>query len=96
MQKEHQQNAIYCIMMEHERCAKYFAICNTIECFSKLIKNAQFYFSVMALYPTWNDFFFDAATKLKEREIYLVKPVSSLLKLVCNLKHLSCKQFHNA
>jgi len=42
----------------------------------------------------WNDFFFDAATNLKEREIFLVEPVSSL-KLVCNLKHLSRKQFHN-
>jgi len=43
----------------------------------------------------WNDCFLDAATNLKEREIFLVEPVSSLLKLVCNLKHLSCKQFHN-
>jgi len=42
-------------------------------------------------------FFLDGATatNLKEREIYLVEPVSSLLKLVCNLKHLSCEQFHN-
>jgi len=36
--------------MEHERWAKYIAICNTIECFSELIKMAQFYFSVMAHY----------------------------------------------
>ena len=43
----------------------------------------------------WNDFFLDAATNLKEREIFLVKPVFSPLKLVYNLKHLSCKQFHN-
>jgi len=40
-----------------------------------------------------NDFFLDAATNQKEREIFLAEPVSSL-KLVCNLKHLSCKQFH--
>jgi len=32
-----------------ERWAKYFATYNTTECFSKLIKIAQFYFSVMAL-----------------------------------------------
>jgi len=31
-------------------------------------------------------------TKKKEKP-FLVEPVSSL-KLVCNLKHLSCKQFH--
>jgi len=37
-----------------------------------------------------NDFFFDAATNLKEREISPIEPVSTLLKLVCNLKHLSC------
>jgi len=41
----------------------------------------------------WNDFFLDAATNQKERETFLVEPVSSL-KLVCNLKHLSRKQFH--
>jgi len=41
----------------------------------------------------WNDFFLDAATNQKERETFLVEPASSL-KLVCNLKHLSCKQFH--
>jgi len=40
-----------------------------------------------------NDFFLDEATNLKEREIFLGEPVSSL-KLVCNLKHLSCKQLH--
>jgi len=38
-------------------------------------------------------FFLDAATNQKERETFLVEPVSSL-KMVCNLKHLSCKQFH--
>jgi len=43
----------------------------------------------------WNAFFLDTATNLKEREFFLVEPVSSLLKLLCNLKHLSCKQFHN-
>jgi len=37
-------------MMEHERSVKYFAICNTIKCFSELIKIAQFHFSVMAHY----------------------------------------------
>jgi len=40
-------------------------------------------------------FFRDATTNLKEREIFLVAPVSSLLNLVYNLKHISCKQFHN-
>jgi len=45
----------------------------------------------MALYA--DIFFADAATNLQEREIFLVEPVSSL-KLVCNLKHLSWKQFH--
>jgi len=43
----------------------------------------------------WTDSFLDAATNLKGREMFLVQPVASLLKLVCNLKHLSCKQFHN-
>jgi len=41
----------------------------------------------------WNDFFLDAATNQKEKETFLVEPVSCL-KLVCNLKHLSCTQFH--
>jgi len=30
--------------------AKYFPTCNTIDCFSELIKIAQSYFSVMAHY----------------------------------------------
>jgi len=38
----------------------------------------------------WNDFFLDAATNLKEREICPIGPVFTLLKLVCDLKHLSC------
>jgi len=40
VQKEHQTNAIYCKMMEHERWAKYFVTCNTIECFTELINIA--------------------------------------------------------
>jgi len=43
--------------------------------------------------PIWNNFFLDAATNQKERETFLVEPFSGL-KLVCNLKHFSCKQFH--
>jgi len=43
----------------------------------------------------WNVVFRDATTNLKEREIFVIEPVSSLLKLVCNSKHLSRKQFHN-
>jgi len=42
---------------------------------------------------TRNDFYLGAATNQKEREIFLVEPISSI-KLVCNLKHLTCKQFH--
>ena len=50
VQKEPQPNGIYCRMMEHERWAKYFAICNTIACFSEQIKIAEFYISVMPHY----------------------------------------------
>jgi len=57
VQTEHKPNAIDCKMMEHERWAKYFATCNTIECFRKLIKIAQFYFSVMALFANVERFF---------------------------------------
>jgi len=42
----------------------------------------------------WNDFFLDAATNLKKDSFFWLNQFS-LLKLVCNLKHLSCKQFHN-
>jgi len=44
-------------MMEHEKWAKYFETCNTIKYFSKLIKRAQFYFSVTALYVNVERFF---------------------------------------
>jgi len=47
----------------------------------------------MSVYANVERFFRDAATNKKEREIFLVEPVSSL-KLVCNLKNISCKQFH--
>jgi len=57
VQKEHRPNAIYCKMMEHERWAKYFAICNTLECFSELIKIAQFCFSVMSHFANVERFF---------------------------------------
>jgi len=43
----------------------------------------------------WTDLFLDAATNLKEIEIFLIEPVSSLLKLVCNVKYLSYNYFHN-
>jgi len=39
-------------------------------------------------------FFLDAPTNQEERETFLAEPVSGLVKLVCNLKHLSRKQFH--
>jgi len=57
------------------------------------MKIAEVYFNVMALYANVERFFLDAATNQKERESFLVEPVSSL-NLVCNLKHLSGKQFH--
>jgi len=62
VQKEHQPNAIYCKMVKHERWAKYFATCNTIECFGELIKIAQLYFSVMAHYANVEHFSLDAET----------------------------------
>jgi len=70
VQTEHKPNAIDCKMMEHERWAKYFATCNTTECFRKLTKIAQFYFSVMALFVNVERFFLGAATNIKEREIF--------------------------
>jgi len=65
-------------MVEHERWAKYFTTYNTTESFSKLIKMAQFYFSVMTHYANVNDFSLNAATNLKEREVFLTEPVSIL------------------
>jgi len=59
-------------MSEHERWAKYFATCNTIECFSELIMITQFYFSVMTHYAYMERFFLDAATNLKERGVFLM------------------------
>jgi len=56
--------------MEHERWAKYFATYNTTECFSELIKIAQFYFSVMARYANVERFYPWCSHKPK-REIYL-------------------------
>jgi len=36
------------------------------------------------------DIFLDVATNPKETEIFLIELVSTLLNVVCNLKHLSC------
>jgi len=41
VRKEHQPNAIYCKMLEHERWAIHFVPCNATDCFRKLIKIAQ-------------------------------------------------------
>jgi len=54
--------------------AKYFSTYNTIECLSELMKIAQFYFSVMAHFANVER----SATNLKEGEIYLIEPVSTL------------------
>jgi len=78
VQKEHQPNAIHCKMMENERWAKYFAVCNTIGCFSELIKIVQFTSALWLITLLWNYFFLDAATNLKERK----REVSTLSKLV--------------
>jgi len=51
--------------------------------FQELIKIAQSYFNVMALYANMEQFFLDAAINRKERETLLAEPVSSL-KLVFN------------
>jgi len=64
-------------MMEHERWGKYFATSKIIECFSELIKIAQFYFSVMALYANVDKFFsLMQRQNQKEREILLAEPIS--------------------
>jgi len=70
VQKEPQPNGIYCRMMEHERWAKYFAICNTIACFSEQIKIAEFYISVIAHYANVERYFLDGATNQKERKYF--------------------------
>jgi len=58
-------------------------------------KDCTIFTSTLWLFMLWNNFFLDAATYQKERETILVEPVSSL-KIVFNLKHLSCKQFHRS
>jgi len=47
----------------------------------------------MAVYAHMERLFLDATTNQQERETFLLESVSRL-KLVSNLKHLSCKQFH--
>jgi len=84
------QNAVYCKMMKRERWAKYFATCNAIECFKELIKIAQFYFSVMVHYSNVERFFPWCSDKPKRKRNLSHRTVSTLLKLVCNLKHFSC------
>jgi len=53
-------------------------------------KDCSFISAFWLITLMWNEFFLDAATDLKEREIFQIEAVSALLKLVCNLKHLSC------
>jgi len=60
---------------------------------SRTDKDCSFTSTLWLFMLMWNDFFLDAATNQKEKETFLVEPVYSL-KLVCNLKHLSCTQFH--
>jgi len=48
-------------MMTHERLAKYFATCNTTECFSELLKIALLSSTLWLVTLMWR-IFFDAAT----------------------------------
>jgi len=57
LREKNQPNEIYSKTIEQERWAKYFAICNALECFSELIKITQIYFSVMAHYVNVERFF---------------------------------------
>ena len=85
-------------MMAHEKWAAYFNTCSTstIELFSKLLKIAQFYFSIIAhnadverifslMQPQWS----------KERERLLFDSVASILKLVYNFNDVTCNQFYD-
>jgi len=47
----------------------------------------------MALYANMEQFFPWCSYVPKRKKTFLVEPVSRI-KLVCSLKHLSCKQFH--
>jgi len=92
-QNQHQPNAIYCKTTGDDRWTKYFVTCKTINA-SRTDKD---FTVLLQRYGSANleRFFLDAATNQKERETFLVEPVSSL-KLVCNFKYLLCKQFHKS
>jgi len=61
--------------MKHEKWAKYFTTCNTIEYSSELKKLHSLTSALWLITLMWNDFFLDAVTNPKEREI-LNEPVS--------------------
>jgi len=94
VQKEHQPNTIYCEMMEHERWQSILQLAILLNASANWWKLHSFTSALWLFTLMRDDFFLDATTNLKQREIFLVEPVSRLLKLVCTLKHLSCKQFH--
>jgi len=73
--------------MQHDRWAKYFVTCNIIKHFKNRSRLHSFTSTLWLFMLIWNDFFLDAATTRKEREAFLVEPVSSL-KVACNSKHL--------
>jgi len=66
VQKEHQPNAVYCRMMEHERWAKYFKTCNTIKRFKNRLHS--FTSTLWLFMLKWNDFFLDADTNQQKEK----------------------------
>jgi len=57
---------------------KIFCNLQNHQTLQELVKIAQFHFNVIALYVNMEQFFLDAATNQKERETFLVEPVTSL------------------
>ena len=95
MKKQLETNTVlYCKMMAHERWTAYFKIWSTIKFFSKSLKVAKFYFSIIfhdtnveqifsLMQPQWS----------KEREF--LESVASILTVVYNVHDVTCSQFYD-
>jgi len=75
-----------CIYKVRKRECKDYCDFVDIE-YQKLISHS-FTSALWLITLMWNDFFLDAATNLKEREIFLIEPVFTLLKLRCAIENI--------
>ena len=83
-------------LMAHQKWTKYFENAKNIECYSELLKVAQFFFAVSPHNANLERIFSLMQSQwTKERSKLTVESIRGVLLVQYNFKHMSCKDFYN-